>query len=259
MSKREDINLQHLTQFVEQKFPKNIFNVKITGGGNDVEVDIEDKIGDDCISFYVRKEDIIINNLYKCQIRGTVSLLNVEQIAIQMGIFKIMLSDGSHITTSCGIKLRLDVLFILSSGITWYNKLGYDFENQLERNTHNNQIILKSMDEFIQTINDRLNEPKKAEFNELITSMKKWIRFDSNVKGFFIDAIQILKTSSICEFERHLEILLNYIVDANLLIATRGYVTKIIIVSGRIKKRKSRRHYYRPNLKKRRTRTLKKE
>ena len=41
MSKREDINLQHLAQFVEHKFPKNRFNIKITGGGNDVEVDIE--------------------------------------------------------------------------------------------------------------------------------------------------------------------------------------------------------------------------
>lgn len=258
MSKREDINLQHLAQFIEQMFPKNIFNVKITGGGTDVEVNVEDEIGDDCISFNVYQEYIIIHNLYKCQIRGTVSLLNVEQIAIQMGIFKIMLSDGSHITTSCGIKLRLDVLFILSSGITWYNKLGYEFENQLERNSHNNQIILKSMDEFIQSIRERL--PIKTEFNELITSMKRWIRFDSNVKGFFIDAIQILKTPpSICEFERHLEILLNYIIDANLLNATRGYVTKIIIASGkkhkRIKKRKSRRHYH-PSLKKRQTQRI---
>ena len=118
---KEDINLQHLAQSVEQLFPKNIFNVKITGGGGTVvEVDIEDEIGDDCISFNVYQEYIIIHNLYKCQIRGTVSLLNVEQIAIQMGIFKIMLSDGSHIITNCGINLRLDVLFILSSGVRKY-------------------------------------------------------------------------------------------------------------------------------------------
>lgn len=252
---KEDINLQHLAQFVEQKFPKNIFNIKITGSGNDVEVDIEDETGDDCISFYVHQEYIIINNLYKCQISGTVSLLNVEQIAIQMGIFKIMLSDGSHITTNCGIKLRLDVLFILSSGITWYNKLGYDFENQLERNSHNNQIIKKSMDEFIQSIHERL--PIKTEFNELITVMKRreLIRFDSTVKSFFIDAIQILKTfPSICEFERNLEILLNYIIDSNLLNANRGYVTKIIInPSGKLQKRIKKRKSRHPNLKKRRT------
>lgn len=115
-------------------FPPKIFNVNINGqGSNIVSVIITNKTEEDviCVKFTIRVQERIIqlNSLLKCRVTGddgtgTALLSKVETFAKQLGITHITLDDESNIYI-CGNEIVLAHFKILTTGISWYNKLGY--------------------------------------------------------------------------------------------------------------------------------------
>lgn len=115
-------------------FPPNIFNVNINGQGTGiVSVTITNKTEEDviCVKFTIRVQERIIqlNSVLKCRDTGddgtgTALLSKVETFARQIGITHITLDDESKIYI-CGNEIDLAHFKILTTGISWYNKLGY--------------------------------------------------------------------------------------------------------------------------------------
>lgn len=117
-----------------QLFPPTKFFIHINSeGSNIVSVIITNKTEQDviCVKFTMRVQERIIqlNSLLKCSDTGddgtgTALLSTVETFARQIGITYITLDDESKIYI-CGNQIDLAHFKILTTGMSWYNKLGY--------------------------------------------------------------------------------------------------------------------------------------
>jgi len=106
--------------------------------------EIKDKDNNNCITFTVfikpdnNKQIIYIKYLDKCASSSGTNLLNIlEQYAIERGdIYQIALSDASDIYV-CKIMISLSYLYLLTTGLSWYNKLGYISDDTISEKEHN--------------------------------------------------------------------------------------------------------------------------
>lgn len=106
--------------------------------------EIKDKDNNNCITFTVfikpdnNKQIIYIKYLDKCASSSGTNLLNIlEQYAIERGdIYQIALSDASDIYV-CKIMISLSYLYLLTTGLSWYNKLGYISVDTSSEKEHN--------------------------------------------------------------------------------------------------------------------------
>ena len=122
------------TSKLTQLFPSTKFNVVINNPGTDiVSVTITNKTKDPviCVKFTIKGRIIELNSLLKCRdtdtgafVTGTALLTKVETFAKQLGITDIILYDESKINV-CGNQIDLAHFKILTTGMSWYNKLGY--------------------------------------------------------------------------------------------------------------------------------------
>jgi len=253
---------QLIDSLVDEIFPKNEYDTEIIIDRICVVVRVADKLSTNLKTvFFVYDDHIFVTALNKfSNISGTNLLAKIELFSKKMGISQIWLDDASEMITNCGVTLFLYELFILSSGITWYNKLKYMFHNQEERETHNKRMIEKNMSEFIEMIHERIrDDSERIDYEDLIIEMKeeRMIQFNSTVKRFFSDAIEITKQKKHARedevlqndpewvFELQLKKLLAYITKSRLMMMDRGEVRKTLKLSGgtsvRTKKRRNMR------------------
>jgi len=100
---------------------------------------IVSKDGKQCLDFSV-DEDINIHLLEKCGSNGTLLLQLMEEFARSQGIATIKLQDASEIITECldesgdFISIPLAAFKIITTGKSWYNKLGYFSSCDKEKN-----------------------------------------------------------------------------------------------------------------------------
>lgn len=105
---------------------------------------IKDKNNNNCITFTVfinpdnGKQGIYILYLDKCTSSSGTNLLNIlEQYAIERGdIYQIDLNDASDIYV-CNVRISLSYLYLLTTGLSWYNKLGYISDDTSFEKEHN--------------------------------------------------------------------------------------------------------------------------
>lgn len=132
---------------------------------NNLEVyEITDKIKNNCVSFTVfnnpetNKKGIYINKLDKCTSNTGTNLLNIiEQYAIERGdIVQIDLQDASNLELcDFDFEFSLYYLYLLTTGSSWYNKLGYISEDYAIEKEHNMIEIQKN---FAKNLYNILNQ-----------------------------------------------------------------------------------------------------
>ena len=135
-----------------QLFPPNIFSVVINGQGTEiVSVIITNKTKKDviCVKFTIRVQVRIIqlNSVLKCSDigddgTGAALLSKVETFAKHLRITYITLDDESKIYI-CGNQIDLAHFKILTTGMSWYNKLGY-FSRSHESDMKANSAFIAS-------------------------------------------------------------------------------------------------------------------
>ena len=140
------------TRKLTQLFPSTKFSVVINGEeSNIVSVIITNKTEQDviCVKFTMRVQERIIqlNSVLKCRDTGddgtgTALLSKVETFARQIGITHITLDDESNINI-CGNQIDLAHFKILTTGMSWYNKLGY-FSRSHESDMRANSAFIAS-------------------------------------------------------------------------------------------------------------------
>jgi hypothetical protein len=77
--------------------------------------------------FSISGDNIFINLLHKCEgVSGSIVLDKIELFARANRIKTISLNDASNIIIDeCNIKISLQVLYLLTAGMSWYNSKGY--------------------------------------------------------------------------------------------------------------------------------------
>ena len=138
------------TEKLTQLFPSTKFNVVINNPGTDiVSVTITNKTKDPviCVKFTIKGRIIELNSLLKCRdtdtgafVTGTALLTKVETFAKQLGITDIILYDESKINV-CGNQIDLAHFKILTTGMSWYNKLCYLSTHHTSDMTANSAFI----------------------------------------------------------------------------------------------------------------------
>jgi len=86
------------------------------------------------IEFSISGNNIFIGVLHKCEgVSGSILLDKIELFARTIGVKTISLNDASNIIIEeCNIKISLQVLYLLTAGMSWYNSKGYVDETMYE-------------------------------------------------------------------------------------------------------------------------------
>jgi len=246
-------NSYNIEDIIQRIFPNSDFDVQIKESKDGYrQFLIIDKHQHSCVDFTIKEDLIYVDWLTNCSSgSGTTLLHKVEQIAIEMGIFKIELMDASQITTPCNKGVSLQLLSILTTGKSWYNKLGYVCEQQSEIDSYNNSIIHMLFSDFIDIIYEMFEKNYKDKidsFQTLINELFPIIDFESTVQEVFIKIKDMLKKGQPClAIEPKLLLLITYIKMSNIILIPPPFkttFTKIIQSGGKKIKRKGKTKKY---------------
>lgn len=242
-------NSYNIEDIIERIFPSSEFDMQIEELKDGYKKFlIIDKHKRACVDFVIKEDSIYVDWLTNCSSgSGTTLLHKVEQIAVEMGIFKISLMDASQITTPCNKGVSLQLLSILTTGKSWYNKLGYVCEQQSEIDSYNNSIIHMLFSDFIGIVHkmfEKNYEDKLLSFQTLINELFSIEDFESTVQEVFIFIKDMLKKGKPClAVEPKLLLLITYIKMSNIILIPPPFkttFTKIIQSGGKKIKRKGK-------------------
>jgi len=161
---------------------------------------------------------IYLDMLYKCgENSGTQVIKLIEKFSKKYGYKTIELEDDSRIYSE-KTKMRkkgghcmiwLPILQILSSGTTWYNKLGYKSPYYNKEVKHNESIIKKPFIKFMKDVvgNTQNQNPRAPSLEKLIEGMYLFVNKDESsisVKDLFTKVSRKLKNEElICDGKHH--------------------------------------------------------
>jgi hypothetical protein len=235
-----------LTDIIQRIFPTDAFTITTEELSDKyLQIHIKDQRQRSCLTFRIKEDSIYVEWLTKCDSgSGTALLHKVEQFATEIGIFKIILEDASQVITPCYSVTSLRMLSILTTGKTWYNKLGYTSKNQDEIDSYNNLLIRMLFSDFIDMVKRTIqyNEEHKKnlsrsmnsmKFNELIEYIKSIDILDlkptDTAQEVFIKIKNMLKPGQPCrDIEPYLELLIEYIRTNNILKTSEDDDIKIL-------------------------------
>ena len=110
---------------------------------------------------------VIVKLLKKCnglEGSGTNSMKKLKLFANKFNYILVIESDDSEITTRDGFEFSIKLLYILSTGITWYNKLGFYEKNEKENTIVLNEFIKKPINDFKDYLDKPIMTPELIEY-----------------------------------------------------------------------------------------------
>ncbi len=141
--------------------------------------------GKNCLHFSITLNDnivnIYLNKLDKCSsdATGTKNLNKLESFADKLqksdeiikNNYKVVIEliDESYLTV-CDKKISLKYLFLLKSGKSWYNKLGYISSNYTAEQKNNQIVIQRSFEDAFPIVVDNLMNGDNEELNYIFTT-----------------------------------------------------------------------------------------
>ena len=156
---------------------------------------------------YPKENSIYIHGLHNCeQKRMGLQLLNlVEDLAKRIGSNEITLIDMSKLVMGIGSSISLNTLYNLTTGQSWYNKLGYicrdpDFPDyhvvQFEENK--NKITTMSVREFVsEEVEPMVGEPMGGLLEEIKIEFPEFdLDPDKTIQEYFTFVKSILQQYS---------------------------------------------------------------
>jgi hypothetical protein len=185
---------------------------------SDKNVTIEDKKrikirtqdGKDCVTVYLYPDFIYISSIEKCgNISGSELLKMFDTLAERMSNIKyIELTDVSQIKI-CGKPISLYILKILTTGQSWYNKHGYFSKHHPAEIGHNESIINKPYEEFINIVYKEEEEERNKGirlFPDTGKTVKDYFNYVlSDIKDKSCDPITIEKCTWLSNFIDNIE------------------------------------------------------
>jgi len=124
-----------------------------------------------CLELFIDIVDdnkyVIVKLLKKCnglEGSGTNSMTKLKLFANKFDYIVVIESDDSEIITRDGFEFSIKLLYILSTGITWYNKLEFYEKNEKEYTIVLNEFIQKPINEFKDYLDPPIMTPELIEY-----------------------------------------------------------------------------------------------
>ena len=193
--------------FGEDKYKINYAQSKKYGHIQD-KYEILDKYGKDCIIFHPYINEKInclhIDSLHRCsESSGTHLLSLIERFAKRHKIQCISLWDASRLELCENISIKLAPLYIVTTGHSWYNKLGYKSPDYEAERVKNGALI---QSDFVTKLSHYYNNDNERVYNTIIeiTNIIEPDAEEPNVSGtvqeVFSKLRDYLKHGDNCEY-----------------------------------------------------------
>jgi hypothetical protein len=123
-----------------------------------------------CIKFSIENRELSIFELHHCGYKGSTNLKRIIEYAKKLNenskiIDSIGLTDGSYFKEYEDISL--DILYILSTGSSWYNYFGFKSDNFIEEQKHNQHFLSINLEDFLNECIDNIIKNKLEYYQEL--------------------------------------------------------------------------------------------
>ena len=127
----------------------------------------------ECLKLKIEGNDMKVDYLSKCSYRlsGSQTLAIVNKFAKEVGITTVKLKDKSDLPGICyNYPIPLYILYILSTGKSWYNSYGYISKTYASEVEHNSRLLDMKIDDFIKLCNSRrrIGRQSDEELDEMI-------------------------------------------------------------------------------------------
>ncbi len=143
-------DLENLDDPIYTFFPKGEYEIII----EDSTVKIYNQGNQDnlCINFAIEDRELGIFELHHCGYKGSSNLKKIIDYAKKLNenskiIDSIGLTDSSYFKQYEDISL--DILYILSTGISWYNYFGFISDNFIEEKKYNQHFLSINLEYFL--------------------------------------------------------------------------------------------------------------
>jgi len=157
-------------------FPEREYSIRIEGYVvniyNQGNQDNQDNL---CIKFGIENRELGIFELHHCGYKGSSNLKKIIDYAKKLNenskiIDSIGLTDGSYFKQYEDISL--DILYILSTGISWYNYFGFISDNFIEEKKYNQHFLSINLEYFLNECIDNIIKNKIKYYQELNSKLK---------------------------------------------------------------------------------------
>jgi hypothetical protein len=164
------LNLENSDDPIYTFFPKGEYEIRIED--STVNIYNQDNL---CIKFGIENRELGIFELHHCGYKGSTNLQRIIGYAKKLNekskiIDSISLTDGSYFKQYEDISL--DILYILSTGISWYNYFGFKSESFDEEIKHNQQFLSMNLEDFLNECISKIIETKLKYYEELNSKLK---------------------------------------------------------------------------------------
>lgn len=144
-----------------------------------------------CIKFAIEDRELGIFELHHCGYKGSTNLRKIIGYAKKLNenskiIDSIGLLDGSYFKEYEDISLT--ILYILSTGISWYNYFGFISDNYDEEKNYNQQFLSMNFETFLDECIKKIIEKKLKYYEEL---NKENLETVKNEKDAVIERIRL--------------------------------------------------------------------
>ena len=148
-------------------FPKGEYIIIIED--SNVKIYNQDNL---CIYFAIEDRKLRIIELNHCGYKGSTNLRKIIDYAKKLNknlktIDSISLTDASYFKEFEGWDISLNILYILSTGISWYNYFGFISDNYDEEKKYNQQFLSMNFETFLDKCISKIIETKLKYYQEL--------------------------------------------------------------------------------------------
>jgi len=157
--------IPNLHERVAQIFDSNHFNV-IVDETPHLIVKIFSKTNSTCLDIHISENTFFVQSLMKCESGTGYELLQkLHDLAKILNISQIDLVDVSK-RQICGIGIDLAILYVLTTGQSWYNHHGY-ISRQHQHDLKNNQsVILANFMKIMEIIHNAKKKDAQSDSSE---------------------------------------------------------------------------------------------
>ena len=191
-------NLSNLDDPIFTFFRKEEYKIELED--SNVKIYNQDNL---CIYFSIEDRKLSIFELHHCGYKGSTNLRKIIGYANKLNensktIDSIGLMDGSYFKEYEDVSL--DILYILSTGISWYNYFNFISDNFVEEQNYNQHLLSINLEAFLDECISKIIETKLKYYQELNSKLENFReRKQSRIRNSLLAKLEINKT----EIERN--------------------------------------------------------
>jgi hypothetical protein len=148
-------------------FPKEKYDIIFSSGSS---IKIKNKSNNEmCIEIHLEEKSINIVNLEHCGYNGRTNLEAIIEYSKELNkkskiIESLYLTDASYLKYH---EIDLSILYILSTGKSWYNQFGFISKKYPEEIEHNQKFLTMTLEQFLNECIEKIIDIKRINYENI--------------------------------------------------------------------------------------------